>query len=320
MAATQSSQPPSLPLRKDFERLAAAHTLVPVYRSLTADLETPVSAFMRLAEGEPECFMLESVEGGERVGRYTFIGVRPYKKIVAWGKSIEVTEAGQTKSFDGDIFALLKDALSGHNPARIPGLPPFTAGAVGFFAYDVVRQIERLPTLAKDDLEMPDACLMFFDEVLAFDHVKQAILLIVTADLSRMKPKAAYDDAIARLDRLEKKLAKPLPRPKPKKATGKLLVKPSSKKQHFLNAVTTSKEYIAAGDIFQVVVSQRFEVDPRVDPFSIYRSLRIVNPSPYMYFLRFGLKKPGPQAEKNGAKKNAANPNSPTSSARLLSC
>ena len=293
MAVPQPSQPPSLPLRKDFERLAAAHTLVPVYRSLTADLETPVSAFLRLAEGEPECFMLESVEGGERVGRYTFIGVRPYKKIVAWGKSIEVTEAAQTKSFEGDIFALLKDALHDRNAARIPGLPPFTAGAVGFFAYDVVRQIERLPSLAKDDLGMPDACLMFFDEVLAFDHVKQAILLIVTADLSRMKPKAAYDDAIARLDRLEKKLAKPLPRPKTRKATGKLVVKPSSKKQDFLNAVTTSKEYIAAGDIFQVVVSQRFEVEPEVDPFSIYRSLRIVNPSPYMYFLRFGLKKPG---------------------------
>jgi anthranilate synthase component I len=298
MAAPQPSQPSSLPSRKEFHRLAAAHTLVPVYRSLTADLETPVSAFLRLAEGEAECFMLESVEGGERVGRYTFIGVRPYKKIVARGRSIEVTEARQskrpqTRTFEGDIFALLKDALNGHRPARIPALPPFTAGAVGFFAYDVVRQIERLPSIAKDDLGMPDACLMFFDEVLAFDHVRKAILLIVTADLSRMKPKAAYDDAIARLDRLEKKLAKPLPKPRPTQSSGRLVVRPSSKKQHFLNAVTASKEYIAAGDIFQVVVSHRFEVEPGVDPFSIYRSLRIVNPSPYMYFLRFGLKKPG---------------------------
>src|SRR5271165_2429412 len=146
MAAPQPFQTPSLPLRKDFERLAAAHTLVPVYRSLTADLETPVSAFLRLADGEPECFMLESVEGGERVGRYTFIGVRPYKKVVAWGKSIEVTETGpsskaETRVFQGDIFTLLKDALDGQSPARIPSLPPFTAGAVGFFAYDVVRQI-----------------------------------------------------------------------------------------------------------------------------------------------------------------------------------
>ena len=297
MAASHQSQPSSLPLRKDFDRLAATHTLVPVYRSLTADLETPVSAFLRLADGEPECFMLESVEGGERVGRYTFIGVRPYKRITARGKSIEVTESGHTKTFEGDIFTLLKDALNGHNPARPPALPPFTAGAVGFFAYDVVRQIERLPSLAKDDLGMPDACLMFFDEVLAFDHVKKAILLIVTADLTRMKPKAAYEDAIARLDRLEKKLAKPLPKQKPNKASRKLAVKPSTKKQSFLNAINTSKEYIAAGDIFQVVVSQRFEVEPEVDPFSIYRSLRIVNPSPYMYFLRFGLKKPGPDGK-----------------------
>jgi len=293
MAAPKQTQSPNLPAPKDFERLAAKHSLVPVYRSLTADLETPVSAFLRLAADEPECFMLESVEGGERVGRYTFIGVRPYKKIVSQGTVIEVTEGGKTVSFEGDVFTLLKDALQGHQPARLPGLPPFTAGAVGFFAYDVVRQIERLPTLAKDDLEMPDACLMFFDEVLAFDHVRKAILLIVTADLSRHKTKAAYADAVARLDRLEKKLAKPLPKPKRSAAHGKLAVKASSRKKDFLAAITASKEYIAAGDIFQVVVSQRFEVEPGVDPFSIYRSLRIVNPSPYMYFLRFGLKKPG---------------------------
>jgi len=299
---SQRSQPPTLPSRKDFEHLATGHTLVPVYRSLTADLETPVSAFLRLASNEPECFMLESVEGGERVGRYTFIGVRPYKKIVARGASIEVTEAGRsstpkTRCFEGNVFALLKEALEGQKPARLPGLPPFTAGAVGFFAYDVVRQIERLPSLAKDDLGMPDACLMFFDEVLAFDHVRKAILLIVTADLSRLKPKAAYIDAMERLDQLEKKLAKPLPPHvlKPKKASprGKLVVKAGSKKKDFLAAVSASKEYIAAGDIFQVVISQRFEVEPEVDPFSIYRSLRIVNPSPYMYFLRFGLKKTG---------------------------
>jgi len=297
MAASKQTQSPNLPAPKDFERLAAKHSFVPVYRSLTADLETPVSAFLRLAADEPECFMLESVEGGERVGRYTFIGVRPYKKIVSQGTTIEVTEGARTTSFEGDVFTLLKEALQGHQPARLPELPPFTAGAVGFFAYDVVRQIERLPSLAKDDLEMPDACLMFFDEVLAFDNVRKAILLIVTADLSRHKPKAAYADAVARLNRLEKKLAQPLPKPKRVGAHGKLTVKASSKKKDFLAAITASKEYIAAGDIFQVVVSQRFEVEPGVDPFSIYRSLRIVNPSPYMYFLRFGLKKPGSKAK-----------------------
>ncbi len=302
MAASPETQPPTLPPRKDFDRLAKDHTLIPVYRSLTADLETPVSAFLRLASDELECFMLESVEGGERVGRYTFIGIHPYKKIVSWGSSIETTESGPsstptTRTSEGDVFELLKDALQGHKPARLPGLPPFTAGAVGFFAYDVVRQIERLPALAKDDLGMPDACLLFFDEVLAFDHVKKAILLIVTADVSRLKPKAAYDDAVKRLDRLEKKLARPLPGIKRSAAHGKLALKATTRKKDFLASVAASKDYIAAGDIFQVVVSQRFEVEPEVEPFAIYRSLRIVNPSPYMYFLRVGLKKPGPGGE-----------------------
>lgn len=289
MAAPAQSSSLTLPARQEFLRLAAGHTLIPVYRSLNADLETPVSAFLRLAFDEPESFMLESVEGGERVGRYTFIGIRPYRKIVSCGKKIEITEDGKSRSIDGDIFSLLKSSLDGHKPARIPGLPPFTAGAVGFFAYDVVRQIERLPARAKDDLQLPDACLMFFDEVLAFDHVKRTILLIVTADLTRAKPRVAYDEAIKRLNRLEKRLGRPLPRSRRSGRRGKLKVSSNTHKKDFLAAVTTSKEYIAAGDIFQVVLSQRLEIEPKVDPFSIYRSLRIVNPSPYMYFLRIGL-------------------------------
>ncbi|MBV8672761.1 MAG: anthranilate synthase component I, partial [Acidobacteriaceae bacterium] len=180
--------PNALPTRPEFLRLARAHTLVPLYRTLTADLETPVTAFLRLAADEPECFILESVEGGENLGRYTFIGIRPFRKLVSRGRSIEITEGARTRQIEGDIFALWKEAIASHNtgghqPARIAGLPPFTAGAVGFFAYDVVRQIERLPEETKDDLGMPDACLMFFDEVLAFDHVKKEILLIVTADV-----------------------------------------------------------------------------------------------------------------------------------------
>jgi len=180
----------ALPTPRDFVKLSRAHTLVPVYRTLTADLETPVSAFLRIAQKsngkpEPEAFLLESVEGGEHVGRYTFIGIEPYKKIVSRGTSITVEEDGKRRSFQGDIFAELKQSLSGHTPARLPGLPPFTAGAVGFFSYDVVRQIEKLPSLAKDELGVPDACLMFFDQVLAFDHVKKEIHLIVTADLTR---------------------------------------------------------------------------------------------------------------------------------------
>ncbi len=282
----------TVPALRDFQKLASAHTLVPVYRTLTADLETPVSAFLRVAAGEPEAFLLESVEGGEQVGRYTFIGIRPYRRMVSRGSSITVSEGKRSRTFQGDIFEELKHALGEHTPATLPGLPPFTAGAVGFFSYDVVRQIEHLPSLAKDELGVPDACLMFFDEVLAFDHVKKEIHLIVTINtrgLKRTESAAAYQKALRRLDRFERRLSAPLPKPARSRNYGKLKIVPRTAKAAFLRAVRKTREYITAGDIFQCVLSQRFDVVPGVDPFSIYRSLRIVNPSPYMYFLRFGI-------------------------------
>lgn len=279
----------SLPSARDFAALSRTHTLVPVYRTVTADLETPVSAFLRIAEVEPEAFLLESVEGGEHVGRYTFIGIKPYKKMVARGRDITVEEGRRRRTFTGDIFEELKQALSGYTPARLPGLPPFTAGAVGFFAYDVVRQIEKLPATAKDELGVPDACLMFFDQVLAFDHVKKEIHLMVTSDLNREKKAGAYERAVQRLNRLERRLANALPKARKMKIEGKLKLNPRTPKPTFLKGVEKTKEYIAAGDVFQCVLSQRFDCEPGVDAFDIYRSLRIVNPSPYMYFLRFGL-------------------------------
>ena len=290
----------SLPSAREFLALSRKHSLVPVYRTVTADLETPVSAFLRIAAEEPEAFLLESVEGGEHVGRYTFIGVQPYKKMVARGTRITVREGRRESSFDGDIFAELKKALGGHTPARLPGLPPFTAGAVGFFAYDVVRQIERLPSLAKDELGVPDACLMFFDQVLAFDHVKKEIHLMVTADLTREAREGAYERAVRRLNKMEKRLATALPVRRKKKALGKLKVSARTSKAAFLKAVEKTKEYIASGDVFQCVLSQRFDCVPGVDAFEIYRALRIVNPSPYMYFLRFGLESEGKKKAKTG--------------------
>ncbi len=305
-ARTADSSVSAQPSARDFVQLGRRHTLVPVYRTLTADLETPVSAFLRIArkangQPEPAAFLLESVEGGERVGRYTFIGIEPYKKIVSRGTAIAVEEGGKRRSFEGDIFVELKRALDGHTPARLPGLPPFTAGAVGFFSYDVVRQIERLPALAKDELGVPDACLMFFDQVLAFDHVKKEIHLIVTADLTREREagrtateraQAAYARAVKRLDRLEKRLARPLPhpsRPRGKAKPSALKLSARTSKPAFLRSVLRAKEYIASGDVFQCVLSQRFDCVPGVDAFDVYRALRIVNPSPYMYFLRFGM-------------------------------
>jgi len=280
----------NFPTRIAFDKLARTHTLIPVFRTVTADLETPVSAFLRIAHEAPEAFLLESVEGGEHVGRYTFIGIDPYKKITARGRQITVEEGRKRKHFEGDIFEELKLALGGHQPARVSGLPPFTAGAVGFFAYDVVRLIEKLPDLSSDELGVPDACLMFFDQVLAFDHVKKEILLIATADLTRG---GTYAQAERRLDKMEKQLASALPlaagRGRRKAILGKLKMVPRTTKARFLKSVAKAKEYIANGDVFQCVLSQRFDCVPGVEAFDVYRALRIVNPSPYMFFLRFGM-------------------------------
>ena len=284
---------PVTPSLQEFLHLTRRHDLIPVVKPLTADLETPVSAFLRVAAAEPEAFLLESVEGGESVGRYTFIGIQPYKKIFAHGHRITTHVGRKVERSEGDIFELLRDSLAGHAPARLPGLPPFSAGAVGFFSYDAVRLIERLPNHSKDEMGMPDACLLFFDTVLAFDHVKKQILLVATADLQRKKPRAAYTDALRRIQAMERKLARQLPRTKSRAVPGKLNLRPRTAKKDYLAGVRRVQQYIKAGDIFQAVLSQRFDVTPSVDPFSIYRALRIVNPSPYMYFLRFGLKKPG---------------------------
>jgi len=286
---------------------------VPVCRTLAADLETPVSAFLRAAWPEKECFLLESVEGGEQVGRYTFIGLAPFKRIVARGRNITIAEGKKVVEIDDDIFAILRRALSGHKPARLAGLPPFTAGAVGYFAYDAVRQIERLPELAKDEIQIPDACLLFFDEVLAFDHVRKEIWLVVTADVTRHKPAQAYDRAVERLDRLEKRILQPLPKlaAHVSAGTGKkapLKVKYRTSKRDYIAAVERTKEYVAAGDIFQAVLSQRFDVEPEVDSFQVYRALRTVNPSPYMFFLR--MAPDAPLGDSGDAKSRSKKPRS----------
>jgi anthranilate synthase component 1 len=303
----------STPSEQVFQRIAKTHTLVPVFRTVTADLETPVSAFLRIAGDAPEAFLLESVEGGEHVGRYTFIGIDPYKKMVARGHAITVQEGKKTRIHQGDIFEELKKALAGHTPARLPGLPPFTAGAVGFFAYDVVRLIERLPSLAADELGVPDACLMFFDQVLAFDHVKKEILLIATVDLTRG---GTYAQAERRLDKMEKRLAQALPKPRRKPVEGKLKMTSRTTKPAFLKAVARAKDYITAGDVFQCVLSQRFDCVPGVDAFDIYRALRIVNPSPYMYFLRFGMQAPAKPGKSKAGK--SASPKQPEAVAHIV--
>jgi len=275
---------------REFSRLAREATLVPVVKSVSADLLTPVSAFLAIAEREPHAFLLESIERGEQIGRFTFLGARPYMQVKAVRGKVEIERGRRREVLHENIFQVVKRLLREHRPATVPGLPPFTAGAVGYFAYDVVRQLEKIGEHAKDDLTLPDAELMFFDRLLAFDHLRHQIHIVAAADVSSETPRRAYDKALRDIAALERKLASglgPALRRKPAKVTAaKLKVHAGTRPEVYLRNVERCKEYIAAGDIFQVVPSQRFDFVPEVDPFDLYRALRQVNPSPYLYFLR----------------------------------
>jgi anthranilate synthase component 1 len=276
---------------KEFSRLAEGATLVPLAKTVAADLRTPVSAFLSIAAEEPNAFLLESVEGGEKVGRYTFLGARPYMILRAQDDQVVLEQGGRKQRMEGTVFSVLDKLLREHKHAHVPGLPPFTAGAVGFFSYDSVRQLEKLPSLAKDDLKSPDCVLMFFDRLLAFDHVRHEIYIVATANVRQQSPRAAYSQAVRDIERIEKQLGAPLPRKylsPAKSRPGKLKVDISVSKKHFMRRVEKIKEYISAGDVFQTVPSLRLELEPGVTPLQIYRALRRVNPSPYMYFLRMG--------------------------------
>jgi len=277
---------------KEFSRLAREFSLVPVVKSVMADLLTPVSAFLAIAAREPNAFLLESVERGEQIGRYTFLGARPYLQVRARGEDLVLQRGRIQDQSKGSVLPALKELLRQHRPATIAGLPPFTAGAVGYFAYDAVRQLEKIGEHAKDDLALPDCVLMFFDRLLAFDHLRHQIHIIATADVSRESPRRAYDRALADIAVLEKKLARGLRsthwQNSGKSRNSKLTIHAGTSRSRFVKSVERAKEYIAAGDIFQVVLSQRLDFSPGVAPFDIYRALRAVNPSPYMYFLRMG--------------------------------
>jgi len=277
---------------KQFSRLAKTATLVPVVKSVSADLLTPVSAFLAIAQKESHAFLLESVERGEQIGRYTFLGAQPYMRVIAREGKVEILRGRHREIIEDSVFQVAKRLLREHHPASVPVLPPFTAGAVGYFAYDVVRQLEKIGDKAKDDLLMPDAELMFFDRLLAFDHLRHQIHIVAAADVRSESPRAAYDRALRDIAALERKLATGLSpalwRKTENGKPSKLKIHAGTKREGYMRGVERCKEYIAAGDIFQVVLSQRLDFTPEVAPFDLYRALRQVNPSPYLYFLRHG--------------------------------
>src|SRR5277367_918200 len=229
---------------KEFTWLARQHTLVPVMTSVTADLLTPVSAFLAIAGNERDAFLLESVERGEQIGRYTFLGSRPYMKMEATGDEIVLTRGKRREQRQGRAVEILKELLQAHRPASIPGLPPFTSGAVGYFAYDSVRQLEKIGDHAKDDLHLPDCTMMFFDRLLAFDHLRHQIHIIAMADVTRESPRHAYDRAIADIAVIEKKLAAGLRHyaAPSGKAKGRLKIHAGTSKQRFIASVERARE------------------------------------------------------------------------------
>jgi len=281
-------------LKPDFETfqaLAEQGNLAPVWKSYVADLETPVSAYLKLATGREYSFLLESVEGGERLGRYTYIGVDPFLRVTARGDQVEITRDGVVEKRTGNVIDVLRELTKSFQPAHVEGLPPFLAGAVGYAAFDIVRLIEpRVPPARVPDVDAPDAVFLFFTNVVVFDHLKRQIYLIANVRVDEHDDlRAAYEQAGEQIAEIEKALAKPTPvPPHAEPAEGPVELRSNMGKEAYCAAVEKAKEYILAGDVFQVVLSQRLEMDLPAPPFQIYRALRAVNPSPYLYYLKLG--------------------------------
>jgi len=286
---------PSLP---EFRRLAAGKAnLIPVYREFAADLETPVSVYIKLMDEFGPSFLLESVEGGEQVGRYSFVGVNPRSMFSLKGQTVSHQQAdGRTETFalaaGQDILHVIKEEMDQYVPAELLGLPRFNGGAVGYLGYDVVRFFERLPQTAVEVLDIPDAIFLLADTLLVFDHARHRLMILANARVNG-DVEAAYVDAIQMIERVSERLLRPLPSIPNKRygsqrgGNGRGLVSNMEQAQYEA-MVRQAKEYIAAGDIFQVVLSQRFSRQTNSHPLAIYRALRMLNPSPYMFYFDFG--------------------------------
>jgi anthranilate synthase component 1 len=305
--------------RDQFHALAQRGVLVPVYRELPADLETPVSVYLKL-RGQGASFLLESVERAEQVGRYSFLGFDPRREITARGNAVTIRSDGQSETHalghGEDPLHAVAAELRRYQPVApanemARGLPRFCGGAVGYMAYDLVRFFERLPQIRGDELQLPDVHLMVTDTLVAFDHVQHRLLLLANAHVPPgSNVDAAYDEAVARLQAIEGRMSTsgrmgtsgrmqadaPIQAPLPSWVTpaegsaGRLggELRSNVSRAQFEEAVRRAQAYIAAGDIFQVVLSQRWTRPTQADPFSIYRALRRINPSPYMFFLDLG--------------------------------
>ncbi len=271
-----------------FSKLAQDYTAIPVSRRMLADILTPVSLFLSIREEASYPFLLESVEGGENLARYSFIGCNPYQVLRVDDDGVKLIDSGdETTILDESYFDALDRLIHQHSEPKLPELPRLTGGAVGFSSYDTVRDVEYLPDVPDDDLHTPEAIWSFYDEVYAFDHVKQQIVLMKTVFIDDTTDlREAYGSAIASLDRMEETAVRQVKQGGSFHLDAEHLSS-NMEQDKFYSMVEKGKEYIYEGDIFQVVLSQRFEVPFEGDSFTLYRALRMVNPSPYLFYLDF---------------------------------
>ncbi|ACT01072.1 anthranilate synthase component I [Paenibacillus sp. JDR-2] len=277
-------------------KLADQYNIIPIVRYILADTETPIRLFQHFAK-EQHAFLLESVEGGVKWARYSFIGTDPFMMLYGKNGKMVLEHNGEKQEFDEKPIELLKAQLRGFRSPSLPELPPFTGGAIGYFGYDLLQYYENLPAHRIDDLQMNDLQFMFCDQVIVFDHFKQQLQIIGNVHIPHAATNAdiekAYNRAAAKIEATIERLQQPITVPV---TSGSSIpvdpelgdVQSNLTKEQFISNVEQAKEYIRAGDIFQVVLSQRFSIETEVDPLHVYRVLRTMNPSPYMYYLKMG--------------------------------
>ncbi len=270
-----------------FKKLTQKYTAIPVYRRLLADILTPVSLFMNIREGSDLPFLLESVEGGEQIARYSFLGRNPYQTLKFENNSTVLYKNGETKNIAKPYFDTLKKLTTKFSEPNLPDLPLLTGGAVGYSAYDTYRLVEDLPNEPADDLNLPDAVWAFYDEIYAFDHVKHQVVLVKTVFVENTEDyETVYNDAQEALDKMERVALNT------NHAARNFSIDPATltsnmSQPEFETMVESGKKYIQNGEIRQVVLSQRFEANMTGDTFMLYRALRMVNPSPYLFYLEY---------------------------------
>jgi len=279
------------PTFEEFKDLARQGNIVPVYRTLLADALTPVSAYEKAGLGKTS-FLLESASGGEKIARYSFLGTDPFMLFKARGDEVEIVRGAESERFSSeDPIASLEEQIRRFKAAPTPGVPRFCGGAVGYAAYDAVRYVEHLPDTPPDALGLPDLYFAFYNSMIVFDHLNKTILVICSAHADEGDLRAAYDETVGRIDAMVERLRTPVVKLSDDITPRGEITHPfesNFEKDEFCAAVEKCKEYIYAGDIFQVVLSQRLTATTTADPFNVYRALRVINPSPYMFYLDLG--------------------------------